>query len=195
MTVIKRMISFAMILAVCFSLPLVTFAAEPKEYIFEVLPAISLYDDYIFNPAFYPSAMYDGYIPEGMYDVYAYYYGFWFQADSPVSIKYEPVYDVSGVQFRLSFTNGDNSLVFDTILFRIGDSQTGLYLFEPGNFENYVTLPEGTLFKFVSVDNSHSSGIDTNVLLSGFALGLFIGIFVSLINKIILAFVHWTMSW
>ena len=36
---------------------------------------------------------------------------------------------------------------------------------------------------------------DTNVLVSGFALGLFIGIFASLINKIISAFVHWTMSW
>ena len=36
--------------------------------------------------------------------------------------------------------------------------------------------------------------LDTVVLVSGFALGLFIGIFASLINKIISAFARWVMS-
>ena len=38
-------------------------------------------------------------------------------------------------------------------------------------------------------------GLNTTVLLSGFALGLFIGLSASLINKVISAFARWTISW
>lgn len=37
--------------------------------------------------------------------------------------------------------------------------------------------------------------LNTTVLLSGFALGLFIGIVASLINKVISAFARWTIGW
>lgn len=36
--------------------------------------------------------------------------------------------------------------------------------------------------------------LNTTVLLSGFALGLLIGLFATLINKIIAAFARWVMS-
>ena len=37
--------------------------------------------------------------------------------------------------------------------------------------------------------------LNTTVLLSGFALGLFLGVFASLINKVISAFARWTTGW
>ena len=37
--------------------------------------------------------------------------------------------------------------------------------------------------------------LEISVLLSGFALGLFLGIFASLINKVISAFARWTTRW
>lgn len=37
--------------------------------------------------------------------------------------------------------------------------------------------------------------LDYSVLLSGFALGLFIGVISDLINKITLAFARWVSSW
>ncbi len=37
--------------------------------------------------------------------------------------------------------------------------------------------------------------LDTSILLSGFALGLFIGSIASMINQIISAFARWALSW
>lgn len=37
--------------------------------------------------------------------------------------------------------------------------------------------------------------LEFSVLLSGFALGLFIGVSTDMINKIILAFARWVSSW
>ena len=37
--------------------------------------------------------------------------------------------------------------------------------------------------------------LDFSTLLSGFALGLFIGVAADMINKIILAFARWVSSW
>lgn len=37
--------------------------------------------------------------------------------------------------------------------------------------------------------------LEFSVLLSGFALGLFIGVCTDMINKIILAFARWVSSW
>lgn len=37
--------------------------------------------------------------------------------------------------------------------------------------------------------------LDFSVLLSGFALGLFIGVVTDLINKFALAFARWVSSW
>lgn len=37
--------------------------------------------------------------------------------------------------------------------------------------------------------------LDTSILISGFALGLFIGIIADLINNIISAFARWVLRW
>lgn len=38
-------------------------------------------------------------------------------------------------------------------------------------------------------------GIDSEVMVLGFAMGLFIGLLVNLINKVVSAFFRWVSSW
>ena len=126
-------------------------AAEPQEYVFEIMPPMSLLDDFNFNTDGELSAFYEGPIPEGLYNVYIYEDDSLILASlSPISVKYSWS-QIDGVDFLTScstvpYSDGMsyNSYVVDAL------DYYGLTLFELGT-PNYVGVYVGTSVKFVSV--------------------------------------------
>lgn len=198
----KYVISFATIIAFCLTFPLTVSAAETNFYDFEIMPSVSMLDDYDFESSNICTAMYEGHLPEGLYNIFLLDNGSLLaKYEIPVSVTYDSVF-LEWENFAIFNITLNNDLFGGTYVFNIGNSLdwegfTPLLIFDVENHE--VRFDDGIVVRFVSVDtsnspNSDSSFFDTKVLVSGFATGLFIGVVASLINKFISAFVQWTMS-
>ena len=64
----KRLCSIIMVLLLCLAMAVPVFAVAPEEYVFELLPSISMLDSFRFDLDG-RSFFYEGYLPAGSYDV------------------------------------------------------------------------------------------------------------------------------
>lgn len=161
----KRLFPIAIVLLFCIGMSVPAIAAEPQEYIFEIMPPISLLGDFNFNTDGDLSAFYEGQIPEGLYNVYIYEDDSLILASlSPISVKYSWV-QINGVDFLTScstvpYSDGMsyNTYVTDAL------DYYGLTLFELGDL-NGLGVYVGTSVKFVSVEETTlSSGEITDII-------------------------------
>ena len=65
----KRLCSIIMVLLLCLAMAVPVFAAEQQEYVFELMPSISMFDSFDFVHDDGRLFLYEGRLPEGMYEV------------------------------------------------------------------------------------------------------------------------------
>ena len=104
------------VILLCFTRALPVRATEQKEYVFDIIPPISMFKDYEFTPEPDLSGVYEGRMPEGEYNIqlildFGDLYDIFSSVD-PVIISY--VYSeeegVNIASFNCSLTDGDVSL-------------------------------------------------------------------------------------
>ena len=148
----KRFISVFLLLAFCLSVPLVAFAAEPEEYIFEMMPPVSMLDDYDFirEATFY--CAYDGVLPEGVYDVFLFDNRDLIQADSSVIISYSYDSGLPVAVFTIPFVYNGYPVSFSCTLADYTSNDGSSVLFPELVGDDSFSLPEGSYIKFVPKD-------------------------------------------
>ena len=143
------------------------FASDPTEYVFEFMPDIALYRDYVFTREG-EKAFYEGRLPEGTYNAFIFSDGGWLPFGiSPVTVQYS----MEDVQYGFRYCFTDVSFADGSrITFLVADTYDliGASVFVVYSFEGRVAL-DGLMFKLVPVGGSSVSISDyvSSDILSG----------------------------